>query len=180
MNLEELLKQAEESEAGSKYSLRSVDSIEEEVRSSLLKMIERGGKASSVLRKQLLEKEYQAEIIDQLISRFIEVGLIDDYALAKEWAQTLSTRKAKSKSMVAMELREKGFSQDAIDEAVAELNQDRELEVASALALAKMERMKGLDSSVRERRVAGFLSRKGYSSNVVWAAVRAATQTLAN
>ena len=180
MDLGELLKQAEETVSGSNYSLRSVDSIEEEVRVALLKMIERGGKASSAIRKQLIEKEYQAEIVDQLISRFIEVGLIDDYALAKQWALTLSTRKAKSKTMVAIALREKGFSQDAIDEAIAELDQDRELEVASALALAKMERMSGIDSSTRERRVAGFLSRKGYSSNVVWAAVRSATQSLHN
>lgn len=180
MNLEDLLKKAEQNAAEVKYSLRSVDSIEEEVRAALLKIVERGGKASSVIRKQLLEKEYQAEIIDQLISRFIEVGLIDDYALAKEWAQNLSIRKGKSKSMVAMELREKGFSQDAIDEAIAELDQDREFEVASSLALAKMARMKEIDTSTRERRVAGFLSRKGYTSNVVWAAVRAASETLSN
>lgn len=178
MDLNKILQDAEESAKAPKYSLRSVDTIEEEVRASLLRLLERGAKSSGALRKSLLEKEHPAEIVEQLLLRFSEVGLIDDYSLAKDLAQTLSTRKGKSKSMIAIELREKGLPQDAIAQALTEIDVESELETAKSLAVNKMQRMVGLDAQIRERRVAGFLSRKGYTSSVVWAAVRFATESL--
>jgi len=68
----------------------------------------------------------------------------------------------------------------AIDEALLEIDSDSELEAAKELAIARMSRLSGLDTDARSRRVAGFLSRKGYSSNVVWAAIRFATDSLSN
>jgi len=178
VDLDKILKEAQESGQTQKYSLRSVDSIEEDVRVALLKMLDRGAKPSGSLRKALLEREHPVEIVDQVIARFIEVGLIDDYALARELALSMSTRKGKAKGLISIELREKGFSKDAIDEAIAEIDADSELEAAKVLAVSRMSRMADLDNDVRSRRVAGYLSRKGYASNVVWAAIRFATDSL--
>lgn len=178
MDLQKLLASAEEAAAKPKYVLQSVDSLEEEIRSALLKIIERGGKSSGQLRKQLIEKEYPAELIDSLIERFTEVGLIDDFALARELAKMLFERKGKSKTLIAMQLREKGFPQDAIKDALAEIESDDELELAKELALAKMGKTSGADRSAIERKVAGFLARKGYPSSVVWSAVRYASEHL--
>lgn len=180
MDLEKILREAEDSGQIQKYSLRSVDSIEEDVRVALLKILDRGAKSSGALRKTLLEKEHPAEIVDQVIARFIEVGLIDDYALARRLATTLSQRKGKAKGLIALELRDKGFSKDAIDEALEEIDSESELEAAKELAVARMSRMVNLDIEVRSRRVAGYLSRKGYATNVVWSAVRFATDSLSN
>ncbi len=179
MDLDKILKEAQESGQTQKYSLRSVDSIEEDVRAALLRMLDRGAKPSGSLRKALLEREHPVEIVDQMIARFIEVGLIDDYALAKDLAISMSTRKGKAKGLIAIELREKGFSKDAIDEALLEIDSDAELEAAKDLAVARMSRMADLEQDVRSRRIAGYLSRKGYASNVVWAAIKFATDSLA-
>ena len=177
-DLKRLLEDAS-NETSSKYTLRSVDSIEEEIRTSLLKLLERGGKSKAALRDALVAKEYQPELIDQLLQRFVEVGLIDDFTLAKDIALDLANRKSKSKKLIAIELKQKGFETDAIQAALAELDQDRELEQARELAVSKMQRMLSMEVSVRERRVAGFLSRKGYSGSIVWDAVRFATEELA-
>lgn len=173
-----MLASAEEAAAKPKYVLQSVDSLEEEIRSTLLKMIERGGKSSGQLRKQLVEKEHPVELIELLIARFTEVGLIDDFALAKEHARMLFERKGKSKTLIGMELREKGFPQDAIKDALAEIESDDELDLAKELALAKMAKTSGSDKATLERKVAGFLARKGYPSSVVWSAVRYASEQL--
>lgn len=178
MDLKKILEDAKSSGDAPKYTLRSVDSIEEDVRLALLKLLERGGRSSGSLRKLLLEKEHPVEIVDSLIARFTEVGLIDDYALARDLAQTLATRKSKARGMISIELREKGLAQDAIDAALSELSVDAELETAKELAISRMERLKNLDPEVRSRRVAGFLSRKGYASSVVWTAIRFATESL--
>lgn len=178
MDLQKLLATAEEAAAKPKYSLQSVDALEEEIRSVLLKLIERGGKSSGQLRKQLLEKEYPVELIDSLIARFTEVGLIDDFALAKDLAKMLFERKGKSKTLIGMELREKGIAPDAIKEALAEIESEDELELAKEIALLKMAKTSGPDKATVERKVAGFLARKGYPSSVVWSAVRYASEQL--
>lgn len=178
MNLEELLKEAESQEQTPKYSLKSVDSLEEEVRQALLKLLSRGSKSSSSLRKLLLEKEFPAAIVDQMIQRFIEVSLIDDFALARDLTQYAVDRKSKSKTIIARELREKGIPQDAIDLALSEIDQDSELENAKSLAESRMRQLLKLAPEVRQRRLVGFLTRKGYSSSVVWAAVRHADDLL--
>jgi regulatory protein len=178
VDLQKLLASAEEAATKPKYVLQSVDALEEEIRSALLKMIERGGKSSGQLRKQLVEKEYPAELIDSLLTRFTEVGLVDDFALAKEHARVLFERKGKSKTLIGMELREKGFPQDAIKDALTEIESDDELELAKEIALAKMAKTSATDKSSLERKVAGFLARKGYPSSVVWSAVRYASEQL--
>jgi regulatory protein len=101
-------------ENATKYSLQSVDSLEEEIRQALLKILSRGAKSSGQIRTALLAKEYPAELIDQLIERFKEVSLIDDFQVAKDWVQSQQSRKPKAKSVMARTLREKCFTADAI------------------------------------------------------------------
>lgn len=178
MDIEQILKEAAESGNITKYSLKSVDSLEEDVRQALLKMIARGGKSSNALRTALIAKEFPREIVDQIIARFIEVSLIDDFALARDLVEIAVTRKAKAKSVIARELSEKGLPREAIDAALSGIDQDSELEAAKTMAEKRMRQLLKLEPDVRQRRLAGFLSRKGYSSTVVWAAVRYATEQL--
>jgi regulatory protein len=152
--------------------------LEEDVRQALIKMLERGGKSSGALRTALIAKEFPKELVDQMIERFIEVALIDDYALARDLVEVAVTRKAKAKSVIARELREKGLPQDAIDAALSGIDQDSELEAAKVIAENRMRQLLKLAPDVRARRLAGFLTRKGYSSSVVWAAVRYASEQL--
>jgi regulatory protein len=77
-----------------------------------------------------------------------------------------------------MELREKGLALDAIKEALAEIESEDELELAKEIALLKMAKTSGPDKATVERKVAGFLARKGYPSSVVWSAVRYASEQL--
>ena len=179
MDIDAFLKDLNPDESGTKYSLKSVDSIEEDVRQALLKLIERSGKSSGQLRASLLEKEFPVQLVDQMIERFIEVGLIDDFALARDFTELAVSRKAKAKSVIARELRAKYFPQDAIDAALAEIDSDAELEAAKNLAETRYRQLLKLEPEVRTRRLSSFLMRKGYSSGVVWAAVRHASGEVA-
>jgi regulatory protein len=107
-----------------------------------------------------------------MIDRFIEVGLIDDHALAKDFTEVAVSRKSKAKSVIARELRAKNFPQEAIDAAISEIDADSELEAAKKLAESRHRQLLKLEPEVRTRRLSSYLMRKGYSSSVVWAAVR--------
>ncbi|MBJ7281048.1 MAG: regulatory protein RecX [Rhodoluna sp.] len=164
-------------EGGAKYSLQSVDSLEEEIRQSLLKMIARGAKSSGKLREAMLAKDYPAQLVDQLIERFTEVCLIDDFQMAKDWVQSQLSRKAAAKSVLAMTLREKGFPAEAITSALSEIDPEAELEAAKKIAVSRIRQLMKLEPDVRSRRLASFLTRKGYSSSIVWIAVKHASST---
>jgi len=159
-------------------ALQSVDSIEEEVRTFVLKKLERTAQPSGKLREALIAKGFAKEIFEPIIERFIEVGLIDDYALAKSYVEHSLTRKGKSRTMIARELREKGLTADAVNEAIATIDTDREADAANAIAEQKIRSLARYDQAERAKKLGAFLSRKGYASNVVWAAVRHAEATL--
>ena len=175
MDIETFLKDLPPAEDAPKYSLKSVDSIEEDVRKALLKLLERSSKSSGQLRTLLLEKEFPVQLVDQMIDRFIEVGLIDDLSLAKDFTEVAVTRKSKAKSVIARELRAKHFPQEAIDAAISEIDSESELEAAKKLAETRFRQLLKLEPEVRTRRLSSYLMRKGYSSSVVWAAVRHAS-----
>lgn len=179
MDIESVLKDLGPAEDAPKYSLKSVDSIEEDVRQALLKLIARSSKSSGQLRTLLLEKEFPVQLVDQMIDRFIEVGLIDDLALAKDFTEVAVSRKSKAKSVIARELRAKNFPQEAIDAAISEIDSEAELEVAKKLAESRYRQLQKLEPEVRTRRLSSYLMRKGYSSSVVWAAVRHASGEVA-
>lgn len=179
MDVETFLKDLPPAEDAPKYSLKSVDSIEEDVRKALLKLLERSSKSSGQLRTLLLEKEFPVQIVDQMIDRFIEVGLIDDLTLAKDFTEVAVTRKSKAKSVIARELRAKHFPQEAIDAAISEIDSESELEAAKKLAETRFRQLLKLEPEVRTRRLSSYLMRKGYSSSVVWAAVRHASGEVA-
>ena len=175
MDIETFLKDLPPAEDAPKYSLKSVDSIEEDVRKALLKLLERSSKSSGQLRTLLLEKEFPVQLVDQMIDRFIEVGLIDDLSLAKDFTEVAVTRKSKAKSVIARELRAKHFPQEAIDAAISEIDSESELEAAKKLAETRFRQLLKFEPEVRTRRLSSYLMRKGYSSSVVWAAVRHAS-----
>jgi regulatory protein len=171
LDIDSYLKDVAVTESAQKYSLKSVDSIEEDVRQALLRLLERSGKSSGQLRFALLEKEFPVQLIDQMIDRFIEVGLIDDLALAKNFTELALSRKSKAKSVIARELKVKNFPQEVIDLAVSEIDVDSEIEAAKKLAESRYRQLLKLEPEVRKRRLSGYLMRKGYSSSVVWVAV---------
>jgi regulatory protein len=74
-----------------------------------------------------------------------------------------------------MALRDKGFTAEAITAALSDIDADSELEAAKKIAVTRIRQLMKLDPDVRSRRLAGFLTRKGYSSSIVWAAVKHAS-----
>lgn len=112
-----------------------------------------------------------------LVEKCQRLGYLNDERLALELCRRLSERKGKSRSIVARELRQRGLEQSAIDAALDSIDDDAEGEKATELALQRVRQFSSLDDETAERRLNGFLSRRGYTSEVVRAAVRAAMET---
>ena len=159
--------------------LLSPEKQESRARNVLLHQIARSAKSTSQLRKILEQREIDSEIAEKVLERFTEVGLIDDAAYAETIVNSRRNYKGLAKSAIKRELNEKGVSQELVEEAISGITAEDDFESAKQLANRRFRQMAHLDKDVRTRRLAGYLQRKGYASNAVFAAIRFAEDSFA-
>lgn len=114
------------------------------------------------------------EAAEEVLSRFEDVGLIDDAAFADAWVESRHTGRGLARRALARELRSRGVSGAVVDEAVGRLDPEQEAETARTLVDRKLRATRGLDRQVRIRRLAGMLARRGYPEGVALRVVREA------
>ncbi|MDT0488230.1 recombination regulator RecX [Streptomyces doebereineriae] len=131
-------------------------------------------------RKQLADALRKREIPDdaaeEVLSRFEEVGLINDSAFADAWVESRHHGRGLARRALAQELRTKGVDSTLIDAAVSQLDSDQEEATARELVDRKLRATRGLDRDKRLRRLAGMLARKGYSEGMALRVVRQALE----
>ena len=154
--------------------LSSVDNLEERARNIVLKMLERGPKSSSELASALEQHEIPAEIANHVIARFSEVQLIDDATYAQQVVDASRRTKGLARSAVKRKLADKGLDSQIIDQVASEISDEDELAVAIDVAVKRLGQLAKLAPEVRNRRLIGFLQRRGFGSGVVFAAIREA------
>lgn len=131
----------------------------------------RRGQSTHELRRALTGKGLPADIVDEEIERLTRVGLLDDDALAETLVRTLSERKGLGRRALASELSRRGLPAASVESALAGLDDEAEREAALELARTRARQFRGLDHEVAVRRLTGYLMRKGYSGEVLRAAV---------
>ena len=146
--------------------------LEQRARNVLLHQLARSAKSTQQLRKILENREIPAEIAERVLERFTEVGLIDDQAYAETIVNSRRNFKGLSKSAIKRELSDKGVAALHIDKALESITAEDDFEAAKDLATKRRRQMSSLTREVRERRLAGYLGRKGYPASVVFAAIK--------
>jgi regulatory protein len=152
--------------------------LEQRARNVLLHQLARSAKSTQQLRNILEQREIPNEIAERVLIRFTEVGLIDDQAYAETIVNSRRNFKGLSKSAIKRELNEKGVAAPLIEQAIESITAEDDMAAAQDLASRRIRQMSTLAKDVRERRLAGYLGRKGYPSSVVFAAIRFAESQL--
>ncbi|WP_306839479.1 regulatory protein RecX [Catenuloplanes nepalensis] len=130
------------------------------------------------LATALTKREISAEVIESVLARYDEVGMIDDAAFAREWVTTRHRGRGLSRRALADELRRKGVDSETAGAALDELDPETEESTAFALAERKVRTARGEPDAVF-RRVVGMLARKGYPAGLAIRAVKAAMEAQA-
>ncbi|MGW2561916.1 recombination regulator RecX [Streptomyces sp. NPDC001514] len=128
------------------------------------------------LRDALHKRDIPDDVADEVLSRFEDVGLIDDAAFADAWVESRHHGRGLARRALARELRTKGVDSALIDEAVGQLDSDQEEATARELVARKLRTTRGLDRDRRLRRLAGMLARKGYPEGMALRVVRQALE----
>jgi regulatory protein len=146
----------------------------DEVYESLLRKLGMADMSAHEVRVWLRAKELDEAQVEELVAKVEHLGYVDDYRLAEQLMHRLANRKGAGRSAIALELRKRNLAPNAIDEALANIDGQAELDRAIAQSLQRAPGLQRFDKNTAERRLQGFLARRGYPSDVIREAIRAA------
>lgn len=121
-------------------------------------------RSESEIRKNLRKHEIPEPVIEQTLERLRQDGLANDSQFASAWVENRSTFRPRSRRMMAMELKQKGLDEDAIQSAVEQVDDHA---AAYDAAQKKAPRFKSLEWNDFRRKLSEFLARRGFSYSVI-------------
>jgi regulatory protein len=124
------------------------------------------------LAQALQRRGIPDEAAENVLSRFTDVGLIDDAAFARAWVESRHHSRGLSRRSLSAELRRQGVESDEIREAVETLDPEQEVATARRLVEQKLAGTRGQPAEVRVRRAAGTLARKGYPPGLIFRLIK--------
>ncbi len=148
----------------------------EQARAICLRLLTGTPRTRKQLAQALRQRDIPDDVAEEVLSRFEDVGLINDAAFAEAWVESRHHSRGLARRALARELRTKGVDSALIDEAVGQLDLEQEERTARELVERKLRSTRGLDRDKRIRRLAAMLARKGYSEGVALRAVRRALE----
>ena len=165
---------ASESDLDSLAPERSQQDLEQDARNIVLRKLNYAPRTRSELATDLVAGGIPESIREQVLDRYVEVGLIDDAALAELWVTSRQRTKGSTRSVLKHELRQKGVSDEDAEAALALITEADEYERARRLIATKIRATERLTPKARTRRLMGLLMRRGYSANLAQVVVQEA------
>ncbi|MFF5937418.1 recombination regulator RecX [Streptomyces sp. NPDC012508] len=148
----------------------------ERARAICLRLLTGTPRTRKQLADALRKREIPDDVAEEVLSRFEDVGLIDDAAFADAWVESRHHGRGLARRALARELRTKGVDASLIQEAVGQLDSEQEEITARELVDRKLRATRGLERDRRLRRLAGMLARKGYPEGMALRVVRQALE----
>jgi len=156
-----------QSDGGAEQEAANERVDEESARSIALRALGRRAASRQELDRTLERRDVQPEVRAAVLDRLELEGLVDDAQLARDTAERLRERKHLGERGIAAELRKRGLDPDELDD----VDRDDELQRAIDAAAERRRRMGSLDDETAERRLAGWLQRRGFSGGTVRIAI---------
>ena len=123
--------------------------------------------SESKLREKLLKLHYPAADIDEVINKCREYNLVNDEALAGEFARSQSSR-GRGSRRIAMELYRHGLTGDAAEKALEAISGNEEAAARSALQSKLASWKNEADWRKRREKAFRFLANRGFPLDVIY------------
>jgi len=136
-------------------------------REDALKLLGYRSRSANELERRLKKKGYEDEIVRDVLASLTRVDLLSDERFTADWIRSRMASKPMGRTMLRWELRQKGIAPELIEEALEEIDEEREFKAALALAEKKASKAAGGDAKAERRRLADFLRRRGFAWETV-------------
>lgn len=161
--------------------LKSQDTVEVALQKALHFLSYRV-RSENEVRTRLTEGGFATEVIDVVVGRLAASELIKDFEFARQWVENRTAFRPRSRRALAMELRQKGVSEEVIDETLEEGSDDEQM--AYQAASRYLRKLEGLDFAGFREKLGAFLARRGFSYgtiipvvNRVWSEIHSSGET---
>lgn len=141
-------------------------------RAICLRLLAQQARTRAELAQALRRRGVPDEAAGTVLDRFVEVGLIDDEALAESVVLTQHRERGLAARAVAVKLRQRGVPDSAVEAALGLIDPDSERAAARRLVARKLPALRALPPETCSRRLVGMLGRRGYSLSLAVDVVR--------
>ncbi len=150
---------------------------EARARQVCLRLLTLAPRTRAQLADALRRKDIPDDAAQAVLSRFEDVGLIDDAAFARAWVESRHHSRGLAGRALSAELKQRGVAPDEIKAAIDEgLSPEDELAAARRLVASRLPGTRGQPAPQRMRRLAGQLARKGYPAGLAFRVIREALE----
>lgn len=139
-----------------------------------LRQLEMAPRTRAQLATTLTKRRIPPEAAEEVLDRFVQVGLIDDGAYALAWVESRHRGRGLARRALSQELRQRGVGEPEATVALDTLDPEQELTTARRLVDRKLASTARLETAARVRRLVSMLARKGYPPAVALRVVREA------
>ena len=136
----------------------------EKARQSALNFLSYRPRSIAEVRRNLIKKEFAELVVEQVIGRLQELELLNDKTFAQYWVEQREAFKPRSAIALRSELYQKGVANDIIEEVLLDLD---ETAAARKAAETKAPRWQHLDREQFQKKLGGFLQRRGFHYGIV-------------
>jgi regulatory protein len=137
---------------------------------SALRYLNYRPRTEAEISKHLVEKGFSEAAVDRVMNRLREGRLLDDRQFARDWVENQNTFRPRGKRALAFELRHKGISDEIIEQALAD--SEDEAELAYQAAYRQAQRLCGSEWQEFRLKLSQYLARRGFNYEIASAAVR--------
>jgi regulatory protein len=149
--------------------LTQQDAVEDAYR-KVIKLLGYRPRSEAEISRKLTEKDFTVEQIHAVLERLRKAGLVGDEQFARAWVDNRQSFRPRSRRMVSSELRHKGVTEEAIEQAISQLPDEETLAYQTAQRYAN--RLKSLDWETFRKKLSGHLGRKGFGYETVSSVVK--------
>lgn len=125
------------------------------------------------VRRYLRKKETPSELIDTVMQRLDDLGLINDQSFTEFWIESRERSHPKGAQALKNELRMKGVKRELVDELVNDEQDEKHALRAGRKKAVLLVRQSEMDFKTFRARLGPFLQRRGFSYEVCTRVVRA-------
>jgi regulatory protein len=122
-------------------------------------------RSEAEIQRKLSEQGYEENVVNDTIKRLKENGFLGDEQFARDWVENRSTFRPRSKRVLAMELRQKGVDEEAIQRALDETGDEDKLAYQTAIKYAH--RLASADWETFRKRLGAYMMRRGFSYGTI-------------
>jgi regulatory protein len=127
------------------------------------------------IERYLRDKSLPETVIDDVISRLERSQYLDDEAFARFWVENREQFRPRGERALRYELRQKGISDAIITDVLGNLDDEA---AAWHAVEGRLRRWAGLPAEEFRRKVAGYLSRRGFGYDTVSVILTKANRSL--